>query len=207
MPPHSLEDTLQTGALGDDAFPSDPSWAHVSGWNQLSGALRKLSCVVSSLEEAEELSRLLPTLSDTLTECGYPWEVIIVSTGASERTTQLLRGWAEIPGFWSVALAQTAGRAAALTAGLEASRGDAVIILSCVPRMLSHLLPRAILHWESGAQLVYAIPDETRQPASLGWWDAQMVDRMIEGNLPVTLPPGSTDLALLDRRVVKFLLG
>jgi hypothetical protein len=159
------------------------------------------------LDDRSALSSLLPTLSDTLTECGYPWEVIVVHAGVDQAVPSMLHGWGEIPGFWSVLLNPGSTEAQALTVGLEASRGDAVIILGSQPPLLAHLVPQAILHWESGAQLVYAVPDPVSHNTTLAWWDAATVDRMMASSEPMNLPPGSTDLALLDRRVIEYLLG
>ena len=60
----------------------EPSWAHASGWAQLSGSRQTVSCVLPCRDKARTLSMLLPILSDTLTECGYPWEVIVIDCGS-----------------------------------------------------------------------------------------------------------------------------
>ena len=72
------------------APPQDqPSWAHASGWAQLSGARQTVSCVLPCRDKAHTLAKLLPILSDTLTECGYPWEVIVVDCGSRDGTGEL----------------------------------------------------------------------------------------------------------------------
>ena len=56
------------------------------GWAQLSGARQTVSCVLPCRDKAHTLAKLLPILSDTLTECGYPWEVIVVDCGSRDGT-------------------------------------------------------------------------------------------------------------------------
>ncbi|WP_372528600.1 glycosyltransferase [Piscinibacter sp.] len=166
-----------------------------------------MSCVILSYDNALSLSHLLPTLSDTLTECGYPWEVIVVNAGSDDATNQLLRGWSEIPGFWTVPLSTDAGQAMALAVGLAAARGDAVILLDAKLHYAPSLLAQMIMQWENGAELVYAVRNAAGELTELAGWDAATVDRMMNAADSMNLPQGSTDLALMDRRVVKFLLA
>ena len=186
---------------------ADPSWAHVSGWTQLSGSFKTVSCVILSYDDALGLSKLLPTLSDTLTECGYPWEVVIVNAGDDASTNQVLKGWSEIPGFWTVPLTRDAGPAVTLAVGLEAARGDAVILLDARLADVAGLVAQMIMRWEGGAELVYAVRDAAGRLIELAGWDAATVDERMNSPQWRGLPQGSSDLALMDRRVIKLLLA
>jgi hypothetical protein len=208
MPPNSPDVPARAaGSLRDTESSNEPSWAHASGWSQLSGERRTVSCIVAVLAHVAALPSLLPSLSDTLTECGYPWEVIIVDVGGDEKLRRMLQGWTELPGFWSVLLDEGTSKAQAFTVGLEVARGDAVLVLGGEPPWPLRLLPDAIAQWEVGAQLVYATSDPDTGVISLAHWDQTMVDQMKNSSTPMNLPSASSDFALLDASVVAYLLA
>ena len=201
-----MPNTGENKSDGERLPDKEPLWAHVSGWSQLSGSMRTVSCVIPSHNDVNKLAKLLPRLSDSLTESGFPWEVIVVDAGSDDGTDRLLTGWGELPGFWSVTVAPHLGRSAHLVIGLEAARGDAVVLLNPQPRFPPSLLQQMIWRWEQGAQVVYAIDDGSPRTGELKSWDAFTVDQLIASQEPMNMPQGSTEFALFDRRVVDYLL-
>ncbi|MBW8828516.1 MAG: glycosyltransferase [Burkholderiales bacterium] len=200
---------MWTTGQKDNEFPipnQEPSWAHVSGWSQLSGSMRTVSCVISACNEVTALAELLPLLSDSLTEAGFPWEVIVVDARSDDGTERLLSGWGELPGFRSVRVSRQLSKDANLVIGLEAARGDAVVLLDPKPKYPPSLLQQMISLWDQGAELVYAIDEETSHVGVLKSLDGAAVSRLIESKDPIHLPQGTTDFALFDRRVVTYLL-
>jgi glycosyltransferase involved in cell wall biosynthesis len=182
-----------------------PSWAHASGWAQLSGSRQTVSCVMPCHNSARTLSKLLPILSDTLTECGYPWEVIVVDSGSTDGTDGLMQAWTELPGFRFLPIDGQAGMAAGFEAGILASRGDAVILLDPALHHSPELIPQMILQWESDARLVYAEHDGNPGHSTLRQWDDTQM-RQNTTRPDFVLPPQCMELGLLDRRLVEWLL-
>ena len=54
------------------------SWAFGAQHSDRSDTQRTVSCVIWSSNEALKLSRLLPQLSELLTESGHPWEIVVI---------------------------------------------------------------------------------------------------------------------------------
>lgn len=182
----------------------EPSWAHASGWAQLSGARQTVSCVLPCRDNARTLSKLLPILSDTLTECGYPWELIVVDCGSRDGTDSLMTAWGELPGFRYLSTDGPARLEAAFETGILAARGDAVILLDPALPHTPELIPEMILHWESDARLVFAARDG-RGASVLHHWDATRTDAAT-ARPDMQLPPECMGLSLLDRRLVDWLV-
>lgn len=187
------------------APPQDqPSWAHASGWAQLSGARQTVSCVLPCRDKAHTLAKLLPILSDTLTECGYPWEVIVVDCGSRDGTDSLMSSWGELPGFRRLTLDGPARLEAAFEAGILAARGDAVILLDPALPHTPELIPAMLLQWESDARLVYATREASGASALRHWDEAQTAAATAQPDMQ--LPPECMGLGLLDRRLVDWLV-
>ena len=85
-----------------------------------------ISCVVPAFNEHENLGLLLPRLQAVLTQACQNWEVVVVDDGSRDPTSVLMSTWTQIPGFRYVQLSRNFGKEPAITAGLEAARGDAV---------------------------------------------------------------------------------
>ena len=181
-----------------------PSWAHASGWAQLSGSRQTVSCVLPCHDRARTLSKLLPVLSDTLTECGYPWEVIVVDCGSGDGTDALMQSWSELPGFRFLPLGSSARPAEAVEAGILAARGDAVILLDPALPHTPELIPQMILQWEADARLVYAQHEVSGASTLRHWDEAQM--RRETARPDMMLPPECMELGLLDRSLVDWLV-
>src|SRR5919206_3210257 len=135
----------------------DAAWAHVSGWAQLSGHRQNISCIVPTLDQAPILATMLPELSDVLTECGYPWEVVIVDAGSRDTTEALLRAWCQFDGFRALMLREEIGRTSAITIGLQEARGDAVVLLDPASEHPLSLLRQMVILWEGGADVTCAV--------------------------------------------------
>jgi len=180
-----------------------PAWAHASGWAQLSGSRQTVSCVLPCRDKARTLSMLLPVLSDTLTECGYPWEVIVVDCGSGDGTDTLMSAWGELPGFRYVPLDGSARLESAFEAGILAARGDAVILLDPALPHSPELIPQMLMQWEADARLVYARSDGQGGSALRIWDEARTARETAQPDMH--LPPECMSLSLLDRRLVDWL--
>jgi glycosyltransferase involved in cell wall biosynthesis len=181
-------------------------WAHASGWAQLYGTRRSVSCVIPAHNHLPQLRQLLPLLSDLLTECGYPWETIVVDSGSTDGTEHVLRAWCELPGYRLLALDDDVGRATAVVLGLEAARGDAVILLDVeTPHPLS-MISEMVLRWEAGAGAIYAAIDPRSGDSELRAPGQGLSPADSSALSGLRLADDRTDLVLLDKLLVRELL-
>jgi glycosyltransferase involved in cell wall biosynthesis len=183
----------------------EPAWAHVSGWAQLSGNPRKVSCVVPCGNAAQSLSRLLPELSDFLTEAGFPWEIMCVDSASTDGTAELLSQWSEFPGFTWIRLVRDFGETVATQTGMHHARGDAVILVGAMDNLSIELLPEMIEKWDEGNEIVLLRRAEGATPPRLVCWslDGPGLANGVDDESAVV---GPDHLVLLDRRVVDLLL-
>lgn len=181
-------------------------WAHASGWAQLYGTRRSVSCVIPAHNHLHVLRQLLPQLSDQLTECGYPWETIIVDCASGDGTEHVLRAWCELPGYRLLALDDDVGRAAAIVLGLEAARGDAVILLDAEALHPLSMISEMVLRWEAGASAIYAATDPRSGDSRLVVPGQSQASGDASALAGLRLADDPNDLVLLDKLLVRELL-
>ncbi len=165
-----------------------------------------ISCVVPAYNEHDNLDLLLPRLETVLARLGANWEVIVVDDGSRDATPLLMAGWIRRPGFRYVQLSRNFGKEPAITAGLEAAQGDAVIILDADLQHPPDLLPTMVSRWQAGIDMVYAVR-ENRDDESLGKrWGTRLFYSLLSDSRGVHVPPHAGDFRLMDRAVVDALL-
>ncbi|WP_345797059.1 glycosyltransferase family 2 protein [Castellaniella sp. MT123] len=166
-----------------------------------------LSCVVPCLNEQANLGILLPELLTRLESEVGTLEIIVVDDGSTDGTPDLMRHWCGLrPEIVYLRLSRNFGKEAALTAGLEAARGNVVVCLDADMQHPPEMIPAMLARWREGIQMVYAVR-ATRQDES--WFKRvgsklfYMLMRTSDGR---GVPPNAGDFRLMDRLVVDALL-
>jgi glycosyltransferase involved in cell wall biosynthesis len=139
---------------------------------------------------------------------GLDYELIIVNDGSSDRTGEILDALAaDDPRLRVVHLSRNFGHQAALTAGLEHARGDAVAMLDADLQDPPELVRDMISLWETGSDVVYAVRQhregETKFKLATATWFYKLFDKLAQ----VDLEPNSGDFRLLDRKALDALLS
>ena len=128
---------------------------------------RSLSIVVPVFNEAGNVARLVDSTLSAARSLDLGFELIVVDDGSTDETTSILRGLrAGAPELVVVRLRRNFGQTLALLAGLDCSRGEAVVTMdgdlqndpADIPRLLDEL------RW--GADAVSGWRRERRDPVS-----------------------------------------
>ena len=166
-----------------------------------------VSCIVPSHNEARNLEQLLPRLRDTLAACAQAWEVILVDDGSSDATSLVLAKWAQTPGFRALLLSRNFGKEAALTAGLEAARGDAIVMMDADLQHSPSLLPIFLQHWRQGRDVIYALREDRQDESPFKRLGTRLFYKLVNMAGRFEVPAGAGDFRLMDRAVVTALLS
>ncbi len=166
-----------------------------------------VSIVVPCFNEAEGITRfraaLLPILDGI---AGISWEIICVDDGSTDGTlAALIAIAAEDQRFRVVELSRNFGKEAAMTAGLDVSRGAAVIPIDADLQDPPELIVEMIAAWRAGAEVVLArrsdrSTDGMMKRKTASWFYA-LHNRMSKTQIPENVG----DFRLLDRVVVEAL--
>ncbi len=199
-------DTAASQAAFDTATGVDqvPLLARAGIQCRLTGSL---SCVIPCHNEAASLTQLLPPLLDVLRSCAVNWEVILVDDGSTDGTAALLSHWAQRPGIRAVLLSRNFGKEAALTAGLVAANGDAVVMMDADLQHAPQLISTFVARWREGADVVYARREDRHDESRFKRWGSRLFYQLVNAGDRFELPAGAGDFRLVDRAVVNALLA
>ena len=166
-----------------------------------------LSCVIPCRNEARNLDMLLPSLCELLPRLADSWEVILVDDGSTDSTATVMRDWSELPGFRTIELSRNFGKEAALTAGLQAARGEVVVMMDADLQHPPALIAARGSRWRDGADVVYAQRAHRADESLAKRLGARAFYHLLNRFDRVQVPEGAGDFRLLDRRAVDALLS
>lgn len=173
---------------------------------ELSSTTNKLlSAVVPFYNEQESLELLIPALVEQMHATSHPFEIVCVDDGSSDETlAQLYRLSGEDTRLRVVALSRNFGKEAAMAAGLEVARGDAVLFLDADLQHPPELIPRMIELWHSGYDIVNGVKERRGREPLLYKFSVLIFNRLMGGAAAADFR-GASDFKLLDRQVVDVL--
>jgi dolichol-phosphate mannosyltransferase len=139
---------------------------------------------------------------------GERWELVVVDDGSRDGTGEaLVRLAAADDRVRVVALSRSFGHQAALTAGLEHARGDAVVMMDGDLQDPPEVIPAMLARWREGTEVVYAVRTRRAGESAFKLATARWFYRLFRRLTDVDLVPDSGDFRLMDRRPLAALLA
>jgi polyisoprenyl-phosphate glycosyltransferase len=134
------------------------------------------------------------------------YEIVLVDDGSTDRTLELLRAHAKAdPRLVIVRLSRNFGHQLAATAGLDISRGDAVVLIDSDLQDPPELIPAMVERWLAGFDVVYAVRRKRKGESRFKIWTARLFYRTTQRLTKVAIPVDAGDFRLMSRRVVDAL--
>lgn len=156
--------------------------------------------------ETASLPELYRRVVEVMDATGQPWELVLVDDGSQDGSTNMIRELAERDErVRPVIFARNFGHQIAVTAGLDYSRGDAVIIIDSDLQDPPELILGMIEKWREGYEVVYAVRAEREGESWFKLWTASLFYRLIFRITDVKIPLDTGDFRLMDRKVVNVM--
>ncbi len=151
----------------------------------------------------------IPSLYDRLVAVAKGWnetvELIFVNDGSQDQSLHLLKERAEKDSrIRIISFSRNFGHQAAVSAGIEHSKGDAVVIMDSDLQDPPEELSRLIEKWREGYEVVYAVR-ASRAESTEKQVLYQLFYRILSRMSDVEIPVDSGDFCLMDRKVVNVL--
>jgi polyisoprenyl-phosphate glycosyltransferase len=158
-----------------------------------------IGAIVPFLNEEEFLSVFLESIER---QTRRPDRLVLVDDGSTDGSAQLLeRLAAEDPCVRPVHLSRNFGHQAAVTAGLEAARGDAAVTIDADLQDPPEVILRLVEKWREGYDVVNAVR-EKRKEGLAKRFAYTLFYKVYRRLAAMDVPLDSGDFALMDRRVV-----
>ncbi|MDB2384726.1 glycosyltransferase family 2 protein [Endozoicomonas sp.] len=164
-----------------------------------------LSCVVPVFNEGEVISTFIPALVEQLKAVTGQFEVIVVDDGSSDNTIELVKPFCSDPSVKLIGLSRNFGKEAALTAGIDACKGDAVILIDADFQHPLEMIPVFLNYWEKGYDMVYGVRKDRKDESLLKKKGAHFFYRIMGFSTGVEVPAHAGDFRLMSRNVVEAL--
>ena len=163
-----------------------------------------LSVVVPVFNEEEVLPTLLDRLGAAVDSTGADAEFVFVNDGSADRSLDLLRERQQRDGRIVILnLARNFGHQAALTAGLRAARGDAVILMDADLQDPPEMIREFVARWHKGYKVVLA-SRESRAERGVRRWLLDLFYKVFRW-MGAEVRVESGIFGLMDRRIVDLL--
>ena len=168
----------------------------------------RVSVALPIFNEREVLPELLARVSAVLAGTpGGPHELVIADDGSSDGSYELLTREAEVrPGLVVVRLARNFGHQVAMSAALDHTTGDVVVLMDGDLQDVPEAIPLFLAKYAEGYQVVYAIRDRRKEHWLLRAAYFTFY-RLLARLSKIELPRDAGDFGLLSRRVVDQLRG
>ena len=164
------------------------------------------SIIAPIYNEKENLPELQRRVTEVLDSTHEPWELILVDDGSTDGSTEIIRDLAKKDDhIRPIIFARNFGHQVAVTAGLDYSRGDAVIIIDADLQDPPELILEMAKKWRAGNEVVFAVRAEREGESWFKLWTASLFYRIIYRITDVKIPLDTGDFRLMDRKVVNVM--
>jgi glycosyltransferase involved in cell wall biosynthesis len=165
------------------------------------------SIVVPCFNEEQALAETSQTLTAVLGRMPLRYEIIYVDDGSTDSTPEILRELARQDTHVRVVrFSRNFGHQMAITAGIEHSRGDAVVVIDADLQDPPEVILEFVQKWMDGYDVVYGVRVEREGETAFKRWSAKFFYRLIDGLSDTRIPLDTGDFRLIDRCVVDALL-
>ena len=164
------------------------------------------SIIAPVYNELDTLPELFRRVGEVMDSTGEPWELILVDDGSRDGSTERILQMAEQDErVRPVIFARNFGHQIAVTAGLDYSRGDAVVIIDADLQDPPEVILDLIKKWKEGYEVVFAVRAEREGESWFKLMTASFFYRMIYRITDVKIPLDTGDFRLMDRKVVNVM--
>jgi len=162
-----------------------------------------LSVVIPLFREAAHLGATLPQVASVLDTLGEEYEIVLIDDGSPDDTWQAICAQrARYPQIRGIRLSRNFGKEAALAAGLDQVRGQAIVVMDGDLQHPPALIPEMLARWRAGAEVVEAVKQSRGEESAASRARAQWFYRIFTKLTGFDLH-GASDFKLMDRRVLE----
>jgi glycosyltransferase involved in cell wall biosynthesis len=164
----------------------------------------KMSMVLPVYNEAKTLREFFGELVSAVEPLGFDIEAVFINDGSADDSLAAMRKIKdEVRSGVEVVIldfARNFGHQAAVTAGIEHTTGDVVLIMDTDMQDDPVVIPAMVDKWRAGAEVVVATRTSRREPLLVRFLFSTYY-RVFSSITPIEIPHAAGNFGLIDRRV------
>ncbi|WP_299818966.1 glycosyltransferase family 2 protein [uncultured Roseibium sp.] len=166
-----------------------------------------LSVIVPVFNEEDVILHFLDATRPVLERSGLKYEYVFIDDGSRDATAAILAQRLKdgLPGRL-LGLSRNFGKEAALSAGLEAAKGDIAVIIDADLQDPPELILQMLEGWRAGYDVVYGLRVDRSSDTLMKRSTAGMFYRLFDRLANIEMPANAGDFRLIDRAVIDALL-
>ena len=166
----------------------------------------RYSIVVPVFNEAAVLPILLRRVAMLMEELDGPAETIFVDDGSSDCGPIVLQSLVRVdPRYRYIGLSRNFGHQVAITAGMDAAAGEAIVVMDADLQDPPEIVGEMIAKWKEGFEVVYARRLSRAGESAFKRATANLFYKLLGRMSSVVIPADVGDFRLIDRKVLDAL--
>jgi dolichol-phosphate mannosyltransferase len=165
-----------------------------------------MSIVLPVFNEAGSLREFFGELISAVEPLSFDIEVVFINDGSADDSLEVMREIKDEHGgrtdVMVLDFARNFGHQAAVTAGIEHTTGDVVLIMDTDMQDDPAAIPAMVDKWRAGAEVVFATRTSRREPAQVRFLFNAYYG-VFSSITPIEIPHSAGNFGLIDRRVVE----
>jgi len=160
------------------------------------------SVVIPAYNEQEVINEAYARITNVMKGMGELYELIFINDGSTDETAQIIAGFCEKDtSVRLINFTRNFGHMAAISAGMEHTRGDGIFIIDADMQDPPEVFPKMAEKWKEGFHVVYGKRVKRKGESIFKRWSARVFYRFLRRMTPVDLPSDTGEFRLIDRKV------
>ncbi len=131
----------------------------------------------------------------------YDYELLFVDDGSRDATHERLTAFYQQDAHIRIVkFSRNFGHQVAVTAGVDASRGDAIVIIDADLQDPPEVIPEMVRKWQEGYDVVYGVRKRRTGEGRLKLWTAALFYRLLRSFTNIEIPVDVGDFRLISAR-------
>lgn len=166
-----------------------------------------ISIVLPVFNEEAGIQATIDTLLNYVEQQEEEYELIFVDDGSKDKSADIIKkNLAQNEHIKLVEFSRNFGHQLAITAGLEYTKGDAVVVMDADLQDPPEVIPQMLEKWHEGFEIVYGKRMQRDGETAFKKFTAKMFYRTFQKLATINMPLDTGDFRLMDRRAVHQLL-
>jgi dolichol-phosphate mannosyltransferase len=158
--------------------------------------------------EEEVAEECYKRLTKVMKSNDFNYELVFVNDGSKDKTLEILRNLSQSDIRTKVvSFARNFGHQAAVTAGIEVAKGDAIVIIDADLQDPPEIISDMVKLWENGYEVVYAKRMKRKGETWFKLITAKYFYKFLDSMSDVKIPQNTGDFRLIDKKVAEVFLS